>query len=1014
MTCASLRHRHPWALGLAFTLALGVLLIPIVSVQPVKGSDAGGIDAEAIAQIETALNETAGIESTTQRRRALKNIIRDAQSLIRKHTDSPERFRVLGVIFLAQRAMLVMRNDRRTQEDLVETCRVLVDAPDAYALVRLQAEVLLLNLDLDTRGATDHERALKIAALADRYRNTPAEVESLMVASELAFNLGEADLLAAFRYTLARKFKENLKAIAYLRERFAYSSLSIRFNGSFERADGEVLHFPTDRMGQVYLSCYWSTQTGDLKERLLSIKTMQEKYAGRFEVLSFNLDELPDAGQSQLDALGLDWTAMRLPGGPSNPYFRAYGADTQFLIRMTNLNGYVVLTPIGAIKRGGGRILDLEDYITTNLEPDAYLAFFQSLRIGEFLVVDPTVPFDPKRPPEFTLLPDDERPNVDAINPVPDTTLGLIDACFTPPPMRYGLSPEQAIKDYQQCVKLCRVAVAKHPDASNLWLVQNRRLIAQLGLWKLTGEPKHLREAMKDAEAVLAEDLPAAAQLPARFCVVLQAIRQQPNQAKQTIQRFLEEVNAGQQQASPLARAAATVLTLNAAEPELLTGLREQIFREDLNEPRLGPLNACLFDISTYRRLFLANSWGSEVMKRHGMLRQYLDSEAVPRRFGMALQTIDGQPISFPQDDPDTINVVIFLQPSNDKQSAEVQRDLMSKMDEHTGAHRHRKVNVVIASLSENRQAVRALAQRNGWAYPMAVVPDGLKNPDVLRLGIIMPDQRPNTFVVDHEGMIIWSMTGMNQLATSTNAVAHRIRGLVREHDLAVADAALHQGHFEKALTYYDGSFPPDPRMPTDIKNAQRLGQARARVRLGQHQVAIEVLDSVIAEHHAESARRACACDILAAMLQARAKSLEALGIEEAAKTDRDRAARLVCPPGSVADHTHTLQRSDPEIHQKLVSLRARSDWQGAFDYIDDIIVNSRDGRQAQRNALAGWLNDRAQALSNLEQPEQAKRDRNRARSLTEMIQAKDQEAAKPQDQRNPKRYVDIIIHAGN
>lgn len=193
--------RHGSALSRLLAILLLAGMAPLwAAPDRASPTNPGGsaIDGNSIRKLERELGDAAAIESTTERRRLLKNVVRHALALVERQPDSPNRFQVLGWVFEAQRELLLMRNDPRSQEDLLETCRQLVAAPDAYAGERLQAEILLLQLDLDTRGATDHQRAVAIAELADRYRNTEAEVDSLMLASELASISGRPTCWARF------------------------------------------------------------------------------------------------------------------------------------------------------------------------------------------------------------------------------------------------------------------------------------------------------------------------------------------------------------------------------------------------------------------------------------------------------------------------------------------------------------------------------------------------------------------------------------------------------------------------------------------------------------------------------------------------------------------------------------------------------------------------------------------------------------------------------------------------
>ena len=50
----------------------------------------------------------------------------------------------------------------------------------------------------------------------------------------------------------------------------------------------------------------------DFQGKLKEIHEKTSPYAGRVHVFSFNMDGLPDAGETQLRDLGLNWTAMAL------------------------------------------------------------------------------------------------------------------------------------------------------------------------------------------------------------------------------------------------------------------------------------------------------------------------------------------------------------------------------------------------------------------------------------------------------------------------------------------------------------------------------------------------------------------------------------------------------------------------------------------------------------------------------------------------------------------------------
>jgi len=972
-------------------LSMPLLLICLVAQTSLR-AEAAGIDGSLIQKLEEDFAATAEIESTTARRRTLKRVVRNAHALLERHSAAPNRFALLGLVFRTQKELLILRNDRSNREALLETSRKLMEAPYEFAAERLEAEVLLMQLELDRDGATEHERAVGLAELADNYRGTPAEVDSLIVASELAFNLGQAELLRAFRGTLARRFREDARAIEFLKDRFASKSTSLLFKGRFQRDDGETVVLPIDLAGHVYVSVFWSNGLNDLKSRLMEVKEIQKKNPGKFEVISFNLDELPDAGKSVIRGLGLDWTVMHLPGGSDNQLFRAAGSNRQFLIRITSANGYIITTPIGSTYRTYGRLTDLDEYVTITLDKDPYLSMVRTARIGDFLVLDSSGPRDRRG--------------------LPAESLRAVQACFTPPPMRYRLPKERAIENYARAARLCSEMIKEHPGSEHLWWVHNRRTVALLGLWNLLGEPKHLRGAVEAANASLSMDAPPEARIVPRFCLAKAALRGEDADAEAVLAEFIEAV--GGDEASPLAVGAAAVLSLDAVSPVLFEKYREMLLDEHLDNPGLWSLTAYFFNKFVVGRLFRGNYYSRDVRIYHGFRGWQQATEIRRREFQMRLENLAGEPVSFPHPDGYKSNVVVFMDLPADAASAKVQSDLVKRLESVADSHLQKNVDLVLAFVSENRNAARGLAKRNGWNQGrIAFVPGGMRNPHVLRLGIFMADQRPNTFTVASDGTMTWSMTGMYQMSAGANGVGDTVKRKVQAHDIATGNAALENREFDKALRIFKGSFPPGRFYPGAAANAQRRGRARAHKGLGNHEAALKAYDEIVAEHAASAVRHPCACFSLARKLRARADILEKLGRDAEAAADRRRAELLTCPRGGKI--RFAPGRFEQELYNKLKGLTRAQQWKTAFEYIDDVIARGKDGRQPEREGFALVLRERAEVLRHKGDEGKAERDLAWADALTEGIEV----PSTPDGTGHgaglqSKRYVDIVTATGN
>ncbi len=317
---------------------------------------AGSIPEEEIAALKKKLGEAASASSSARKRRAYKNVVRDGEDLLSYSPAAANRFRVLEIMFQSQKRLLALENSDRNREALFSTSGKLTGAPDELAHLRVEADMLLSERDLSAKKADVRERTQALADLIARYRETPAEAKSLMMAAQIAPKLEAGELEQAILERMDMRFAGDPEVIAFRRKRLGFSNLYAQFAGTYTRVDGVTLRFPIDWMGRQGVMVFWSRQTPGFEAYLKLIKEQEDKLPGRFEVLSFNVDELPDAGASTLKALGLNWTVMRLPGGKKSQAYRTYAAKDPVGIFV---NGYgrttlapSMLDPVGQGKPG--------------------------------------------------------------------------------------------------------------------------------------------------------------------------------------------------------------------------------------------------------------------------------------------------------------------------------------------------------------------------------------------------------------------------------------------------------------------------------------------------------------------------------------------------------------------------------------------------------------------------------------------------------------------------------------
>ncbi|MEM7394003.1 MAG: hypothetical protein AAF492_16815, partial [Verrucomicrobiota bacterium] len=481
---------------------------------------------------------------SAEQRRACKRVVRSGHTLLKKHADAPNRYQLLGIMLKHQKLVLKLEKSDRTRDVLYDICDQLAGAPDAWALDRLEADLLLSERDLSARDASVEERAEALTALIERYRGTTAEAKSLMIGAVIAKELESTELVRSIEQAMDERCADAPEVIVFRRKYLSLKALKVKCKGTYKRSDGTTLYIPGDRIGHQCLLVYWSQQSPNVKRFLNQVKEQQALFPHAFEVYSFNLDELPDAGEKALREMGLDWHAMHLPSGQRNVAYQAYGAGSPVAL-FVNGFGYTVLNPFGVNPDSNVGVMSLAGDVfkvsESRLSHDRYLAELQSLFIGDFLV------------PETDLAM--------ATSPRADRRQA-IQACFVSPPLRYRLSTEAAAENYGKAEQLCRDLLEQNPDAADNWIVRNRRIVALLGLWNLRCEPSYLEQAVEEARIVLAAGLPASQSLAARYCLTKAILREEPAEPASDIRQMIED--SGGEEAPAFAVAAASILALEA------------------------------------------------------------------------------------------------------------------------------------------------------------------------------------------------------------------------------------------------------------------------------------------------------------------------------------------------------------------------------------------------------------------------------------------------------------------
>ena len=577
-----------------------------------------------------------------------------------------------------------------------------------------------------------------------------------------------------------------------------------------------------DYMGTTTAVYFWSKDNGgleDLKELAEAWKkaVADPKIAapGRFRFVSINLDDLPDAGESILREHELDWPVLRLKGGRDHPIYKTYCRHDPRIVTVSPTGYAAIFMTSGRRSRGYER--NLQSWLARQWTRPDYNSQLQSMFAGEFLVMDPQGIFDPTAPPEWKALVAGDSVKADKLprtpDSVPEDKLRAIQACFIDPPARYRTPFAQMRANYEKADALCRAAIASHPSAPDLWVVRNRRIVALLGLWKLKAEYQYFAAAVEEAKAAVAADQPPGTGVIARFCLARESLRNADIDAESVIRGFAE---AGGQEASGPVLAAAALLALDVADRQLHEEFRRAYLDEYSEHPPMWTATA--FFLDRYHRYWMYHPpfvAGWTYGRRQGHFLGIGEPEDANRTLQIKLKTLDGDSVLFPKKDEDKWTVISFV-------SSAEGSGYLSRYGKFAEARPLDNVNLLTAVLDDDANVTRKVleAKKSPDPFPTMLVPGGMQNPVVQKLGMIVEDgenqpghqKKPNLLLLRPDGSIALSLSGLTMRFMKANV----IQNVIELHDEKMVDEALTRGDLDEAKRLAFAHAPVEQLRPPD------------------------------------------------------------------------------------------------------------------------------------------------------------------------------------------------------
>jgi hypothetical protein len=739
---------------------------------------------------------------------AIRRVLRSGESLLEANQDAPNRFQLLGSLYRAQQAILGLENSEENREGLLALCRKLAEAPNDYADIRFEAELLLSQTEQARKGVSPSQRAGALRSFITRYRDTSVEKKMLMIVTAMTLELGNDALLFDLQETIEERFWNDLEMLRFRRDKLGGQVMAAPFHARLTDSEGHEYVFPQDRLSRSTIFFVWSKDTEDIDERIAKWNTLTGNTEGPqadlnyevlnadlFDVISVNLDGLPDAGKSILRAKGLNWTALHLPGGRDSELYKTF-------FRADPMGLHVSPTGCAALLLPGSHPDDYPRRVRSYMQQDTYyLRQLTSLFSGEFLVVDPVADFNPAMPPELkAATPGNSKDDV--INRtaecVPTNVLFEIQACFPPPPFSHDLAFTEAFKNYQKAEALCRKAIEDHNQAPDIWLVHNRLIASLMGQYRCSSSPSQLFMAGKAAAIANGLESPDAAKVVPRMCLARINLRHPDKDPADIIEKFVAA--CGGEDASAPAVAAAAYMALDVGNRALHEKYRRVLLDKHADNPAVWPVASALLDrFHLYQKFFHPYHRGWSFGRRAARYYKTGEPQDANRTLKGEFLTLDNKPIVLPGSDAAELNVLLFMPtPTEDQRQSKRYKPWEDLHSLSQIAEARQPGEVKVWNILYDKNAIPETQELDdATRQNMLILPNGIRNPMVQQCGLYQAHEQRSMVIVRRDGRIVNVVSGLSWHGVRPSNI---LQSTLEWADEAAVDAAIARGDMDAAL----------------------------------------------------------------------------------------------------------------------------------------------------------------------------------------------------------------------